>query len=1000
MASTTYLQQAYLAYFGRPADVSGLSFYADKTEAQVVTAFSASAESQAFFGTLNTLAQINTIYQNLFNRAAEPAGLTYWAGEINAGRLSLAQASMGILAGAQNDDKLAVTNKLAASVAFTAALNTSDEMIGYQGTSVITSARAYLASVDSTAASLTAATATATLDASVATVVAAGVSGAASTGSSFTLTTGVDSTPAANISGLFSDTAGAETWNLTDTVSGNSSNDTLTITVVGDATAGVTRAGLQTTGVENIVIKYVDGNVAQDAGGLTLATGGFTGMTKLSIKDSTIANTTALQSDTLTFTGIASGVTLDVNNNSSATDISATYATAATSGSADTLKLTVAAVSGAVTVGTGYETVAITSSGTTGRITSLTTTTATAVTLAGTGLKIDGIMDATITTFDGSTSTGAVDVYLTSGSTLTSAKGGSGAADRLAVNSLTTTTTLAGFETLLAAGAAGAYDLTNAVGVTGLGVNIGTTSSAFTNAAATQNTISVNAGAQRTTAAATTGDLAAGTIGYALKTATGLADTVNFNVSNGGTASTGTITVGALTATAVENINISVADWKAANLTLGTVAATGSATAAAITVAATATNLTLNTITITNGAATLVDTVNLSAVTGTTSSTMGGTGTLLFTGGTGVDTTTNGAVANLSTQTFNLGAGADVFTLADTGATTGNVIVDAGAGADTINAGAAYQSTGTTSKIDGGADIDTLIFTAGVTIAPVLDIANVEKIQAQATGAIVSGASVTGDTIEVTNFGATTARLSVNAAAGGTVTLANFTFTGPTANQGILLNGSTGTETLTGSLAADVIVAGAGIDTITGGLGADRITGDGGADVISLTETTSSADVVIYAALTDGSAAGALTTGADTITGFLGGTDKISVLGTTAAVSINAIAVAQTALAAFTSTATTAVNLNTIATGGAFITGATAADLTSAANVLAAVGALTNESVGEAIYLAVQNTAGTQYGVYHFVSTIADSAVAAAELKLLGIVTFTGTVVAGDFIFT
>jgi len=36
---------------------------------------------------------------------------------------------MGILAGAQNADKLAVTNKLAASVAFTAALDTSDEMI-------------------------------------------------------------------------------------------------------------------------------------------------------------------------------------------------------------------------------------------------------------------------------------------------------------------------------------------------------------------------------------------------------------------------------------------------------------------------------------------------------------------------------------------------------------------------------------------------------------------------------------------------------------------------------------------------------------------------------------------------------------------------------------------------------------------------------------------------------------------------------------------------------
>ena len=188
MASTAYLQQAYLAYFGRPADVSGLSFYASKTEAQVVAAFSASSESQAFFGSLNTLAQINTIYQNLFNRAAEPAGLVYWAAEINAGRLSLAQASMGILAGAQNDDKLAVTNKLAAATAFTAALDTSAEMIGYQGSAVISSARAFLASVGSTAASLTAATATAALSASVATVVAAGTS-SASAGSTFTLTT-------------------------------------------------------------------------------------------------------------------------------------------------------------------------------------------------------------------------------------------------------------------------------------------------------------------------------------------------------------------------------------------------------------------------------------------------------------------------------------------------------------------------------------------------------------------------------------------------------------------------------------------------------------------------------------------------------------------------------------------------------------------------------------------------------------------------------------------
>ena len=94
MASKAFLQQAYLAYFGRPADVSGLAYYADQSEAQVKAAFSASPESQAFFGSMAVAAQINTIYKNLFNRDAEPAGLTYWSQEIGSGRLSLADAAM------------------------------------------------------------------------------------------------------------------------------------------------------------------------------------------------------------------------------------------------------------------------------------------------------------------------------------------------------------------------------------------------------------------------------------------------------------------------------------------------------------------------------------------------------------------------------------------------------------------------------------------------------------------------------------------------------------------------------------------------------------------------------------------------------------------------------------------------------------------------------------------------------------------------------------------
>lgn len=192
MASTTFLQQAYLAYFGRPADAAGLlTFGNDKvSEASVIASFSASAESQQFFGSMDPFAQINTIYKNLFNREAEPAGLNHWAGKIISGEVTLASAAMEILKNAQNSDKTAVANKLAASAAFTAAIDTTAEIIGYAGAAAIAPARAFLAAVTSEAASLTAATSAKALDASIASVITAGST--APVGQATTLTAGVD----------------------------------------------------------------------------------------------------------------------------------------------------------------------------------------------------------------------------------------------------------------------------------------------------------------------------------------------------------------------------------------------------------------------------------------------------------------------------------------------------------------------------------------------------------------------------------------------------------------------------------------------------------------------------------------------------------------------------------------------------------------------------------------------------------------------------------------
>ena len=59
MATKAFLEKAYLAYFGRPVDSTGLTDYASSTDAQVADAFAASAESKALYGATFNYAQIN-----------------------------------------------------------------------------------------------------------------------------------------------------------------------------------------------------------------------------------------------------------------------------------------------------------------------------------------------------------------------------------------------------------------------------------------------------------------------------------------------------------------------------------------------------------------------------------------------------------------------------------------------------------------------------------------------------------------------------------------------------------------------------------------------------------------------------------------------------------------------------------------------------------------------------------------------------------------------------
>lgn len=174
MAASDYInqiQQIYLAYLGRPADPAGLSYWANQVDSQggdlslVLSGFAASEESAALYGEMSTNQAISTIYTNLFKREADDAGVAYWQTQIESGAVDPAQAALAILLGAQDNDITAASNKLTAANAFTASVAASGAT-GYSEAAALAVGRDFLSSIDASDASL------ANLDTAVAAAVA------------------------------------------------------------------------------------------------------------------------------------------------------------------------------------------------------------------------------------------------------------------------------------------------------------------------------------------------------------------------------------------------------------------------------------------------------------------------------------------------------------------------------------------------------------------------------------------------------------------------------------------------------------------------------------------------------------------------------------------------------------------------------------------------------------------------------------------------------------
>lgn len=173
----TAIQQLYVAYFNRPADAAGLAHWAGfmangGTVAQISAAFSQSLEYQVEYSQSTNAGVVNAVYQNLFGRPAEEAGLAFWVKALTDKTMTVDNMVTTIAAGAQTTDKVAYESKVVVATAFTNALDTDAEKAGYSGANANKAAKALLSNIK-TAADATAAVVPATLNASVATVVKA-----------------------------------------------------------------------------------------------------------------------------------------------------------------------------------------------------------------------------------------------------------------------------------------------------------------------------------------------------------------------------------------------------------------------------------------------------------------------------------------------------------------------------------------------------------------------------------------------------------------------------------------------------------------------------------------------------------------------------------------------------------------------------------------------------------------------------------------------------------
>jgi len=897
-ATSTQLQELYVAYFGRAADPTGLDYWTEKgiTTAKFAADMYVQAEFKDAYGSLSTEAQVNQIYNNLFDREADVTGLTYWTQQINLGNLKLAEIANHLIYAAQNnsgseDDKTALTNKTNAAVAYTAKVKeTTAGILAYAAESTspwvsgdnITEAVTYLSTINKTTAHTAAGVAS-----SVSTIT---TNGAPSSSLSFTLTTKADTFTGGDGADVFTATSGS--FSLTDVLKGGAGTDRINyLDNTHSTTSDIPVAAA--TSIEKWYIRHVETGTAAEKYDF----GGIVGETEV-WNDRSI--------DDVDFDALGTGTTLGVlGDGTTVVDATNFHMATATDAVSVHIKGGVGAVGTApaitATAGTAT-TVTITSSGAANTlgtvdlsdaaITSATVTATTnlkgdffseatdqvgtggVITISGeaTSVELTAALDNTIATIDASGLTSG-GVTATLGTLATQSFTGGGGNDKVTTAAAPTSGTIAagaGTDTLILGAAThmdtttesarftgfeklqtpGSFDFNLLSGLTGLNVAATGGAVTFSNMNATQAADVAMIGTVNSGSGVT----------FALATTSGTSDVFTADIGdNTGTAGVGK-DVDTLTLNGFETINLNSVHGSAA-----TVGGQQTNTIAKLTSdVATAVNLTGSAFSLENVAMTKAATFDATALTGDNTAagskglTVAGSAVAASTikGSAYIDTVTIGATGS----TYTLNAGADVVSATQT-ILAGSLSVDGGTGADnlkltdtdSITTGAFTISDNNFSNTANFETITVVNGQAGDTIWALGGYANAMATAAGGTLTAVMAEVDTGVTTDIVTINASSLQGTnaldltlTNTVATGAANAGTDTYTGGDGNDKFTINydannaSDDSVVTITAGKGDDTIVftmgtgtSTPGTITLTGGAGSDTITGSVEIDTIT-----------------------------------------------------------------------------------------------------------------------------------------------------------------------